>query len=230
MTDIQTRQGRAKQQEVLSTYFGVKPGFFTEAMELQDIISSVAASFTPLTDERLAELEKEYTIPFMTEYLKRYNNKLKAKIEENKAKTGYELHPVPAVEEEKLFEAIIEPFKGKAIFVDFWATWCGPCRDGIKKMKGMKEELQGKDLVFVYLTGETSPLKTFENMIPDIKGHHFRVSAKEWEYLCKRFKVEGIPHYMMVDKSGKIVVEKYQSWWDVNKIKADLLKLLNGKL
>lgn len=229
MTDIQTRNGKANQQIVLDTYFGLKPGFVTEVMELQDRISRMASSFTPLTDEELAVLEKEYTIPFMMEYLTRYNNKLKAKLEENKIKTGYELHKVPVVEKEQLFEAIVEQFKGKAIFVDFWATWCAPCRDGIKKMKSVKEELQGKDIVFIYLTGETSPIKTFENMIPDIKGHHFRLSAKEWSYLCERFKVEGIPHYMLIDKSGKIVQEKYNGWQEATVIKNDLLKLIDRK-
>ena len=40
----------------------------------------------------------------------------------------------------------------------------------------MKEELKDKDILYLYITGETSPLKTWENMIPDIHGEHFRLT------------------------------------------------------
>ena len=88
----------------------------------------------------------------------------------------------------------------------------------------MKEELKGKDIVYLYITGETSPLKTWENMIPDIHGEHFRVTAAQWKYLCESFKVDGIPTYLMIDRDGNIKY-KETGFPGVDKIKEELLKI-----
>ena len=58
------------------------------------------------------------------------------------------------VKDDALFEAIVDPFKGKVVLVDFWATWCGPCKMAMKMMKPMKEELIDKDIVYVFIAGE----------------------------------------------------------------------------
>ena len=104
---------------------------------------------------------------------------------------------------EKLFDAIIAPYKGKVVLVDFWNTWCGPCRAAIKAIEPLKDtELKSDDLVWIYIANETSPLVKYKTMIPDIKGKHFRLNDKQWEYLCAKFKIDGIPSYVLVDKDG----------------------------
>ena len=42
-------------------------------------------------------------------------------------------------------------------------------------------------------------------MIPTIKGEHYRLSADEWNLLCGKFNISGIPHYMLVGKDGNII-------------------------
>lgn len=71
------------------------------------------SSFDPLGDEELFKLKKEYKVPFIADCLQRYNDRLKARIEENKQKKGYRLNEVPAVENEKLFEAILALTAGR---------------------------------------------------------------------------------------------------------------------
>lgn len=96
-------------------------------------------------------------------------------------------------------------------------------------MKSVKEELKGEDIVFVYLTGPSSPMKTYENMIPDIPGEHYRLSGDQWKYVGNRFRVTGIPHYVLVDKTGKVTDPQYNGWQEAKAIKADLLELIGGK-
>ncbi len=74
-----------------------------------------------------------------------------------------------------------------------------------ERIKPLKEELIGEDIVFVYITNPSSPDKDYQKAIPDIKGEHFKVTADEWNYLTQKFNIYGIPHYALVDRKGKIV-------------------------
>ena len=120
----------------------------------------------------------------------------------------------------------LKNFAGKYILLDFWASWCGPCRMANKAMIPMKEELKDRDIVYIYLTGETSPKGTWENMIPDIHGEPFRVTADQWNYLMNSFQIRGVPTYLLVDREGNITY-KTTGFPGVDKMKSELLKVLN---
>ena len=65
-----------------------------------------------------------------------------------------------------------------------------------------EQELKSDNLVWIYLANETSPLVTYKQAIPNIKGKHFRLNNEQWKYLCEQFKIDGIPSYVLVEKSG----------------------------
>lgn len=66
----------------------------------------------------------------------------------------------------------------------------------------VKKDFVGKDIVFLYLAGENSPKGTWEQMIPDIKGEHYRMTDAQWTYICNKFGVQGVPSYMIISKDG----------------------------
>ena len=206
----------------LAKAWGTDKGIFFDIARNVTLYRGIK-NFTPLTDEQkatVAAMPAAYR-----EMLTAANDELLAQLEANKKKTGYTIHHVDAnVSNEDLFTSIISKFKGKVLLVDFWATWCGPCRMANKTMAPMKEELKDKDILYLYITGETSPLKTWENMIPDIHGEHFRLTDAQWKYLSDAFKIEGVPTYLIVDRKGNTTFRQ-TGFPGVEKMKEELLKV-----
>ena len=85
----------------------------------------------------------------------------------------YIICEAPQVAEEELLDALIARHKGKVQFIDFWATWCGGCRQIIKEYEPLKKDISEDKVAFIYLTGPSSIKKTWEILIEDIAGEHY---------------------------------------------------------
>lgn len=110
----------------------------------------------------------------------------------------------PDVADDKLFDAIVAPYKGKVVLVDIWNTWCGPCRAALKANEPLKDgELASDDIVWVYIADESSDMNKYVSMIPGIRGVHHMVSSSQISAIRDRFKVDGIPYYILVDRAGR---------------------------
>ncbi len=110
---------------------------------------------------------------------------------------------IPDVTNEKLFEAIIAPHKGKVVLVDLWNTWCGPCRAALKRNEPLKEnELSDKDIVWIYIADVSSDINQYNNLISNINGLHYLLNEEQIKYLRSQFEVDGIPYYILVDRKG----------------------------
>lgn len=213
-------------REAFGKALGTDKGIYFELSTVASALNSIN-DFTPVTEEQLAQLST-LSNPVYLEMIKEKNTELLAKIEQNKKKTGFTINEAGEVSNEDLFASIIAKYRGHTLLVDFWATWCGPCRMANKAMLPMKEELKDKDIVYIYLTGETSPKGTWENMIPDIHGEHFRVTDQQWSYLMSAFHIEGVPTYLLIDREGNITY-KTTGFPGVDKMKEELLKTLDKK-
>ncbi len=216
------KQKKAR-NENLEKRLGVKLGFASDIMNAQDVSRGIVEEMSPVSDNEIKDIQKQISTPFIAGYIAWCNQQTKLKLEANKLKTDYVVNNVPKTEADKLFDGIMAKYKGKVVYVDFWATWCGPCRSGIEQIKPLKEEMAGKDVVFVYITGPSSPENTWSNMIPGIKGEHYRVSNDEWNFLCGKFNISGIPHCILVGKRGEVINPKL-GHMDNGSLKAELEK------
>lgn len=211
----------ARRQNDYARRLGTDKGVFFDIARTTLLYQSIK-DFTPLTDTQKVEIT---TLPDAYQRtLQQANEQLLQLLENNKKKSGFTINEAGEVSNEDLFPSIIGKFKGKVLLVDFWATWCGPCRMANKVMAPMKEELKDKDIVYLYITGEVSPQKTWENMIPDIHGEHYRLTNAQWEYLSKSFGIRGVPTYLIIDRKGDIKF-KQTGFPGVEKMKEELLKV-----
>lgn len=103
-----------------------------------------------------------------------------------------------------ILPAIVSQHRGNAVLVDFWATWCAPCRKSMPAVNVLKQRMASKDVVYIYITGVSSPEEVWKTAIADINGIHYRLTKKQWDYLCSSYGITGIPGYLVIGHDGKL--------------------------
>lgn len=104
---------------------------------------------------------------------------------------------------ENILQTILDKYKGKAVLIDIWATWCGPCRAGHKAMAPLKEQMKGQNVQFIYITSPSSPLATWQEMLKDIDGDHYYLTQEQYKYILEKYESDGIPTYAIYNTKGE---------------------------
>src|SRR6478752_1019611 len=107
----------------------------------------------------------------------------------------------------------LSELKGKVIVLDFWATWCGPCRASFPYMQKMVEKYKGKPVEFLFInTGEhATPEEAAQlasKFITEMK-YNFNVLLDFDKEVSKKYKVTGIPTKIIIGKDGNLVSDSF---------------------
>ncbi|MRT93595.1 TlpA disulfide reductase family protein [Ancylomarina sp. 16SWW S1-10-2] len=105
-----------------------------------------------------------------------------------------------------VLDSVVQSNKGKVIYVDFWAPWCGPCMGEMPYAKMLKKNLNSDEVVFVYLACK-SKVKNWKAAISrhKIEGVNLLLNSSDYKLLIKRYKIESIPHFLLFGKDGKLL-------------------------
>ena len=102
----------------------------------------------------------------------------------------------------------LEDFKGKYIYIDVWATWCGPCRAEIPFLKKIEEKYHGKNISFVSISVDVQKdVEKWKTLIKDKELGGVQLFAdNNWNsQFIKDYGINSIPRFILIDPTGKIV-------------------------
>ena len=131
-----------------------------------------------------------------------YNQKLEANKMNNLPSAVFEY------ENQKGGKTKLEDLRGKYVYIDVWATWCGPCRGEIPFLQKVEEKYVGKNIAFVSISVDVEKdhdkWKTF---VDDKKlGGIQLIADKDWKSdFIKSYGINSIPRFILIDPNGVIV-------------------------
>jgi thiol-disulfide isomerase/thioredoxin len=108
----------------------------------------------------------------------------------------------------------LDSFKGKYVYIDIWATWCGPCIREIPSLQKLEEEYHNKNITFVSISTDESVRS----------GGSWEAAEKKWRNFVKKrqlsgvqlwsgqdfsfqqaYQINAIPRFLLIDPNGNIV-------------------------
>lgn len=96
----------------------------------------------------------------------------------------------------------LSDFRGKVIFLNFWATWCKPCREEMPSMEVLHQSLQKEGLVVLAVSIDR--VTTKKDIPPFVKNLNltFPILVDSWGQTDKRYKLMGVPETYIIDQQG----------------------------
>lgn len=102
----------------------------------------------------------------------------------------------------------LEDLKGKYVYVDVWATWCGPCKVEIPFLKEVEEKYHGKNIEFVSISiDRIKDHEKWKKMIVEkaLGGTQLFADADWKSQFVQDYMIKGIPRFILIDPEGNIV-------------------------
>lgn len=122
----------------------------------------------------------------------------------------------------------LSDYRGKVVFLNFWATWCKPCREEMPSMEAMHQSLEKDGLVVLAVSIDR--VTTKKDIPPFIKSLNltFPVLVDSWGQTDKRYKLMGVPETYIIDQEGvlreKVIGPRDWTRMDSLRVVTSLLK------
>lgn len=192
-------------------------GFAEKAKGLEFTKNYIEKELDLGTNSKLltAQLERIYQeLNLPKETLENKKQQLKKLVTENAKKEVVKLYgdvKAPDFELENLEgkKVKLSDLKGKIVVLDFWATWCGPCRASFPNMQKLVNDYKNHKVEFLFIdTWEGNQEEKVKNKVTEFlkdKNYTFNVLYDFTSEVSKQYKIKGIPAKIVIDKEGNVI-------------------------
>jgi len=120
----------------------------------------------------------------------------------------------------------LSKLKGQVVFLNFWATWCPPCREEMPSMERLYAKLPKEKFEMIALFNKDDPAAV-KNFVAKL-GITFPILSDEYNFAGTKYGLTGLPETFIIDKQG-VIQEKYIGpvEWDSPEIVDMLMKYIN---
>jgi peroxiredoxin len=112
----------------------------------------------------------------------------------------------------------LSDYRGKVVFLNFWASWCPPCRAEMPSIESLKVQMAGCDFVILAVSVDSGNREKIVSKVQDYiddNGFTFEVLIDNEQALARKYGVVSVPTTFILDESGVIVeVSRGAENWD----------------
>lgn len=101
----------------------------------------------------------------------------------------------------------LESFRGKFLVIDFWASWCGPCRGEIPSMKKIYAEFKNKDVEFLSVSIDKEEDMWKKALKEETMTWPQMLAPESGKEIMEKYQFSGVPYIILLDKEGKILAK-----------------------
>jgi thiol-disulfide isomerase/thioredoxin len=178
--------------------------------------------------EKYKNIVDEYvTIPYLKKSLYRMYDSVNKQVEKPEVASAIVVDKLKGASVKQILDRILSANKGKVIYIDCWATWCGPCLHEMPFSKKLEDELKGKNIAFVYLCMDSDE-KQWKSSIGYFKlgGQHYLIDKQQMSEINSIYNLSGVPNYILYDKKGLLIESNTHLRPGNNETKRKIEKLL----
>jgi thiol-disulfide isomerase/thioredoxin len=160
---------------------------------------------------------KNHTAWFIEDFLKNCNdidyiNDIQARVNNKKILSSISFKDPIASVNAKIysFDVLLKKQLGKLVYIDFWASWCAPCREEMKHSRSLQSKLVNKNISFLYISIDENT-ESWKRALTEEQHqieNTFLLLDFQKSAVKKEFKIGAIPRYILFDKNGKMILEK----------------------
>ena len=98
----------------------------------------------------------------------------------------------------------LSDFRGKVVFLNFWASWCPPCRAEMPSIENLKKRMEGYDFVILAVSIDDVERSRLSNFVEG-NGYTFTILHDPEQTVADTYLIMGIPTTYIIDKNGTVV-------------------------
>ncbi len=186
-----------------------------------EIIADFQQGYFDQGEQRLTEFRQDNPYPEYAEVVE------KVVREASKLKPG---QPAPdfTLDDLQGQSVSLSDFKGQAVFLDFWASWCGPCIEAVPYLEKIKQQTRDQQVIFLNIS--LDPAAEWHPAVAEhgLTGVHVHAPGGWQAAVAQLYQVRGIPSYFLVGPDGRM--DGRVGVFDVEEVVSRIAEVASGKV